>query len=450
MFWSLNVFGPLKKKGAGCTRLRRALAAAFLVAVAAAGTAGGESKIIDRIIAVVEDEAIFKSDVDQLIRQYMLQEGRTTISEEDREALFQRFLKELIDNKLVIAQAGRLDVSIPFSEVEDKVTKAIADNTRALGGQEAFERQLEREGFTLEGLKALYREQIRSRMLVQRVLEMEVRQASLDVSEAELQEFYREKEAELPKRPAVVHLRTIFIGFESSEQAKQNALAKIEDLHRRLVEGEPFEELAKANSEDPSAATGGDLGFVSPRDLADPKFAAAAAALSVGEISEPVLTAYGYHIIQVTDKNPDTGDVRLRHILVRLSASENDVADVYSRATDVYRQLQAGASFEELADKYSSDPNASAGGDLGWLRVGDLPEFFQDVLAGMKPGDISQVLRESAGFRIVKLIERENERPYRYEEIKTELRNMYDNEKMETSYTKYIDGLRDEFSVELR
>ena len=82
--------------------------------------------------------------------------------------------------------------------------------------------------------------------------------------------------------------------------------------------------------------------------------------------------------------------------------------------------------------------------------MGDLPEFFQDVLAGMNPGDISQVLRESAGFRIVKLVEREEERPYQFEEIRTELRNLYNNEKMESTYADYIDGLRDKFSVELR
>ena len=310
MFWFLNRYGSSDKSGAAVyKRFLFVLAAACAAVSFAAGTARAESKIIDRIIAVVEDEAIFKSDVEQTIRQYLLQQGRTNVSPGEQQELFQRFLKELIDNKLVIAQAGRMDLSIPFSEVEEQVNEAIAQNTRALGGEDAFARQLEREGFTVESLKALYREQIRSRMLVQRVLEMEVRQAAQEISDAELREYYREKEAQLPKRPAVVHLRTIFVGFDSSDRAKQNALAKIEDLHRRLTGGEPFDELAKAHSEDPSAALGGDLGFVSPSDLADPVFAATAAGLEVGEISQPVLTAYGYHVIQVTEKSPDSGDV---------------------------------------------------------------------------------------------------------------------------------------------
>jgi peptidyl-prolyl cis-trans isomerase SurA len=445
MFWFLR-----KRKFVVLRRFFYLLATVMASACVLAVTAHGESEIIDRIIAVVEDEAIFQSDVEQLVKQYTLQQGTTSLSESDRAMLFQRFLKELIDNKLVIAQAGRMDVSIPFSEVEEQVSKAIADNTQALGGEEAFKLQLEREGFTIESLKKLYREQIRSRMLVQRVLEIEVQRSGPEVSDAELREYYREKESQLPKRPAVVNLRSIFIGLDSSDKAKINAKAKIDELHGRLIAGESFAELAKAHSEDPSAPLGGDLGFVTPNDLADPAFAEAASKLEVGEISEPVLTAYGYHVMQATEKNPDNNEVRIRHILVRLSADESDIQEIYTKATAIYQQLLDGASFEQLADQHSTDPSASAGGDLGWLRVADLPEFFQDVLAGMKPGDTSQVLRESAGFRIVKLVERETERPYKYEEVKAELLNLYQNERLETTYTEYINGLREKFLVELR
>lgn len=408
-----------------------------------------EQTVIDRIVAVVEDEAIFKSDIEQLIKQYMLQQGQTDISSEDRSALFQQILNELINDKLIIAQAGRLDVSIPFSDVEERVDKAIEDNTRALGSKEAFDTQLEREGFTMESLKNLYREQIRNRMLVQRVLEIDVPRQSADVGDAELRRLYEEKHSELPQRPAVVNLRTIFIGFDSSQNARLAAKEKIDQLHARAVAGEEFSDLARAASEDPSAALGGDLGFVKPEDLADSTFAAVAAKLEVGEVSDPVLTPYGYHIVKATDKNPAAGEVRISHILVRMSASEQDVEAVFAKIAGIQRQLDAGVPFEKLADEYSTDPTASAGGDLGWLKVSDLPEFFQDVLAGMKPGDVSQILRESTGFRIVKLVEREEARPYEYEEVKQELRKLYDQERLEGVYTEYLEGLRKKFTVEL-
>lgn len=412
-----------------------------------ASNAAAERELIDRIVAVVEDEAIFQSDIEMLIAQLMFQQGRTSLTDAEQDEMYDRVLNELINEKLVIAQAGRLDVDIPFSAVEERVNQAIEENRRALGGEESFTRQLAREGFTLDSLRKLYREQIRNRMLVEEILRMEVDRGQIEISDNELRRFYEEKQSEFPNRPAVVHLKTIFIGFDTSDKVKIDAKQKIDDIHRRAMAGESFAELAKSLSEDPSAPLGGDLGYVNPEDLAEAAFADAVSGLGVGEISEPVQTAYGYHIIQVTEKKPDSDEVRIRHILVRMSADENDIAQVYAHASSIHQQIEQGASFEQLADQYSTDPNASEGGDLGWLKSADLPEFFQDVLADMKPGDVSQVLRESAGFRIVKLVERQAPRPYEFDEIKPELRRLYEQEKMGEIYAGYVEDLRKKFTV---
>jgi peptidyl-prolyl cis-trans isomerase SurA len=420
---------------------------AVMLLVAFAGGSRAERELVDRIVAVVEDEAIFESDVEMLITQFMFQQGRTSMTDEEHEEMYNRILQDVINDKLVVAQAGRLDVDIPFSTVEERVNQAIEDNKRSLGGEEAFERQLNREGFKLEDLKKLYRDQIRNRMLVEEVLRMEVNRGTIEIGDAELRQFYEEKKSEFPMRPAVVHLLTIFIGFESSEQVRVDAKARIDEVHRRAMGGESFTELAKTYSEDPSAPLGGDLGFVKPEDLAEPAFAKAVANLSIGEISNPIQTSFGFHIVQVTERNPDTGEVRIRHILIRPTASEEDVEDVFAKATSIRAEIGNGASFEEMADLHSTDPNATKGGDLGWLKVDDLPAFFQDVLAGMRPGEISQVLRESAGFRIVKLLEREEPRPYEFDEIKPELQRLYEQEKLEDLYKEYVKGLRDRFTV---
>jgi peptidyl-prolyl cis-trans isomerase SurA len=428
---------------------RKLLLAALALATLLPAAVTAERQLVDRIVAVVEDEAIFESDIQMLITQMMFQQGRTDLTDAEHTELYNRVLEEMINDKLVIAQAGRMDVDIPFEAVEERVTKAINDNMQALGGQAVFESQLEREGFTIESLKALYRQQIRNRMLVEEVLRMEVDRGAIQISEEDLRAFYEEKKNEFPMRPAVVNLKTIFVGFESSQQVQVDAQTRIAEIREQAMSGESFSDLAKTYSEDPSAQLGGDLGFVKPEDLADENFANAAANLGIGEISEPIKTAYGYHILQVTERNPDTGEARLRHILVRMSASEDDVQAVFATATEVHQQIAAGASFEEMADKYSTDPNAGPGGDLGWLRIEDLPEFFQDVLQGMKPGDMSQVLRESSGFRIVKLVAKEEPRTYEFEEIRNELQRLYESEKMEDVYKVYVKDLRNRFHVKV-
>lgn len=399
---------------------------------------------------MVEDEAIFQSDVDQVVRQIMLQEGRLSLSDEERAALADKVLQDLVNDRLVIAQAGRLGIDVAFKEIEEQVDRAIEENRRVLGGEEAFERQLAREGFTLDELKRLYRRQIRNRMLVERVLQAEMAKQRREVSDDDLRRYYDEHQAEIPQRPAVVHLRTIFISFATSAGATTAAREEIDDIRRRLLAGEAFADLARAYSEDPSAEAGGDLGWLRVSDLSEPAFAAAASSLEIGEISEPVLTTYGYHIIQVTERNPVTGEVRLRHILVRAQASDKDIQGVFETATEIRDALMAGAPFDSLADRYSSDPNAGPGGDLGWLKVADLPQFFQDVLAEMKPGDTSQVLRESAGFRIVRLEGREDARPYQFEEVRQELERLYQGEQAGALYADYVAGLRKKFHVDLK
>ncbi|MFQ5512531.1 MAG: peptidylprolyl isomerase [Candidatus Krumholzibacteriia bacterium] len=426
----------------------------LLAAVAAAGWvshAGAEKKLVDRVVAVVEDNAIFQSDIEQTIKQFLVQRGKTSLQASERATLEQQALDELIDAKLVLAKARRLGIEVTFDEVERAVEKAIEENKRTLGGDDAFRRQLEAEKLSIDELKRLYREQLSNRMLVDRVLAREISRGSLKVTEDDLLAAYEKKKHELPIRPPVVHLQTVYIALESSENARAQAKKKIEELHARLLAGDDFAEVAEEQSEDPSAKRGGSLGTLKLADLSDRKFAAAAAALSVGEISPPVLTSYGYHLIQVTGADSTVGEVSLRHILVRIKPGEDDIQAVFARAKEVYRQLVEGAPFDSIAMRYSDDePTAPLGGDLGWLRVKDLPEFFQEVLKTMKPGDMSQVLREPTGFRIVRLIEREEGRPFEFAEVREEIRKMVESEKMTTAYDTYLAGLRGEFYVETR
>jgi peptidyl-prolyl cis-trans isomerase SurA len=424
------------------------VAAALAFAGAAPSRAQGE--LIDRVVAVVDDEAIFQSEVDTAVRQYMFQRGTTSITPGEREQLFREALQSLIDDRLVIAQAGRLGIDVPFSDVEAQVNKTLEENRKALGGDEAFERQLAAEGLTLEELKKLYRTQLRNRMLVERVLQRDMQRNRGEVTEEELRKFYEMNREKLPTRPEVAHLQTIFIGFESSSRAVSAAREKANALRLRIIEGEDFAELAKQESEDPSAPLGGDLGWVRPQDLREPAFAKAVEGMGLGQVSEPVLSVYGYHIIEVTDKRPDSGEVRLRHILVRSSPSDEDIQEVFASANSIYEDIKAGASFDSLAARYNTDPAADKYGDLGWLRVSELPEFFRDVLTGMNPGDVSQVLRESSGFRIVRLIEREAERPYEFTEIIDELTRLYEQDRFGNTYQAYIDDLRKKFKVDVR
>ncbi len=413
--------------------------------------AWGQGTLVDRVVAVVEDEAIFKSDVEQAVKQILMERGPGQVSASERAGLEHQALDELIKNKLVLAKANRLGITVSFADVEKAVDRAIEDNKKVLGGEQGFARQLATEGLTIDSLKKLYREQIQNRMLVERVLAREVDRSSVEISEDTLKAAYEKRKSEFPERPAVVHLATIVFGFESSEAARTKAKASIDSLRARIVAGEDFTEIAKGYSEDPSGDAGGSLGKLKLGDLGNRAFADAAAKLAVGELSAPVLTPFGYHLIQVTGADSTSGDVEIRHILIRVKPEARDMQDVFEMAESVRQRLVEGAPFDSVAAQYSTDASsASSGGDLGWLRVSDLPEFFRDVLTDLKPGDVSPVLREPSGFRIVKLLEQEDARPYTFDEVREELTQLLQQEALEAMYNTYLEKLKSEFYVEVR
>lgn len=416
-----------------------------------AGPLQAQKTLVEKVVAVVEDEPIFLSDLDQMVKQYMMQRGTSAAEGPQRLVLEEQALEELISNKLVLVQAKKLGLDVPFSEVERRVDQALEENKKILGGEAAFNKQLESEGLTLDELKKLYREQIRNRMLVDRVLARDIDRNEMQVSDSELEKSYGEKKGDFPKRPEVVHLTSILFSFQSSGSAQEEARRTIEDILDRIIGGMDFAEAAKKYSQDPSAPNGGDLGFMSLDDIQEKSFAEAAGKLQAGEISPPVQSAFGYHLIQLMEKNEDSTEVHVRHILVRVVPSEKDIESLYQKAEMVRGLIAAGAPFDSLAAVYSDDEaTASEGGDLGWLKLGDLPDFFREMLKDMKPGETSPVQRESQGFRIVRLLEREAERDYTFDEVKGELKKLLEQEKMDAIFEKYIKELREKFFVEVR
>ncbi len=239
----------------------------FALSLTLPGLVKAEIVPVDSVVAVVEEEAIFQSEVDQAVKQITIQRGGSDLTSVEHAALEDQVLLDLINSRLIVAKAGRLGIEVSFTEIESHVNQTIEDNKRTLGGEVAFERALEAEGLTLPELKQFIREQIRNRMLVERVLAAEIDRGSLQITDDVLLRMYEERKDGLPVRPAVAHLRTIYFSMESSQSARGEAKSRIDSLYQRVLAGQDFGELAKEYSEDPSAKNGGSLGMVKIADL---------------------------------------------------------------------------------------------------------------------------------------------------------------------------------------
>ncbi len=226
------------------------------------------------------------------------------------------------------------------------------------------------------------------------------------------------------------------------------AYTKAIEIIDRVNKGEDFGKLAFEFSEDPSAKeNSGDLYYFSSGQLV-PEFEDAVYGMKVGEISQkPVRTAFGYHIIKATDRQPAKGSIRIRHIMARFNSPQPDSADsasAYSRIVEVLDSLKSGSDFHALAVSKSEDPGSSAqGGDLGFFSRRRWVQPFDEAAFKLKAGEISNIVRTPYGFHILKC---EEQKPLQtFEEMKPEIQRTFQSQRYTSAYNDYIANMKKSF-----
>lgn len=189
------------------------------------------------------------------------------------------------------------------------------------------------------------------------------------------------------------------------------AYNKAAEVRKKAMAGQDFGKLAEQYSEDPSAKENkGDLGYFSVFRMVYP-FETGAYTTKKGDVSKPVRTRFGYHLIKVQDVRPHRGDVTAAHIMIMKPRTENAEEAVKAKKTidEIYQKLKQGEDFEALAKQFSQDKStAPAGGKLNRFSSGELtsPEFEDQAFALQSPGDYSAPFQTQFGWHIVKLIEK--------------------------------------------
>ena len=224
---------------------------------------------------------------------------------------------------------------------------------------------------------------------------------------------------------------------DEDDSAAKAAYSELLDIRKKALKGADFANLARQFSDDPSArdqqandrfparkGNGGDLGYFTAFYMVYP-FESAAYNTAVGDISMPIRTRYGYHIIKVVDKIPALGTIHAAHIVVNVKENEK-LSDENAKAKieEIREEIIDGkATFEEAASKYSDDKGTSdKGGELNWFEVSKMvPDFIKSIAELKNPGDISTSTKTEYGWHIIKLIELKKVPPY--DEYVSELKN---------------------------
>jgi peptidyl-prolyl cis-trans isomerase SurA len=204
---------------------------------------------------------------------------------------------------------------------------------------------------------------------------------------------------------------------KADSTAYNTKLNSVKGLAAALNSGnDKFTAVAKKNSEDPSAAdNGGDLGYFTSLQMVYP-FENAAFKANVGDITMPVRTRFGYHILKISDKRPSQGEILTAHIMVKFGKDmgEKDKANLKTKIDEIYAKLKAGEKFEDLARQFSDDkPSAEKGGQLQWFGSSRMPiEFEKAAFALANNGDYSEPFTTNYGWHIVKRIDKKGLAPF--------------------------------------
>jgi peptidyl-prolyl cis-trans isomerase SurA len=276
---------------------------------------------VDRVVAVVNEDVILMSELQEATVLYLRDSKEATpASAQDRERLFHKVLDRMVDHRLQVQEARRDRVEIG----EDELVQVMDDFIKRNGGDRArIEEQLRVQGLSWE----IVRRDIRDSLLAQKVRVRRIGRRAT-VTEAEVDAYLAENrpklETDLKYRPRHIAVLAQPPGVPA---AWDKAKTEIDAVADRLRESADFAELARAHSQDGTASSGGDLGWLKPGEL-DPLFEGPILKLKKGETSAPIKSANGYHLFRLEDREELTPEMvaqlrqQSRDILVQRKAQE--------------------------------------------------------------------------------------------------------------------------------
>ena len=408
---------------------------------------GTTRQLVDGIAAVVGDQIILESEIDEEFYIYQMRTGASGLSTDDMARVRSGIVREMVDEMLLVAMAHRDTVQLDPGALEGELENRVAELVERHGSEEALEAALAQEGLTLPELKDLYADEIERRLLAEKVVRGEVH-SSIDVTWGEVENYYAENADEVGKAPEAFRVGGIMVIPKITEDAKQAAIDRMAEVSERLAAGEPFEDLAREYSDDASGATGGDLGTFG-RGVMVPEFDDAVFAMEEGEVSGIIPTRFGFHIVQVLEAS-DTS-VHARHILARVTPGPEDEVRARATAESLRQRVLDGEDFAELARLRSDDPATSEeGGVLGWFTHENLSPSFKNVVTELSAGEVADVTAGESGFYVLKLLEHKEARIASLDEVRENLKDYIFARKAEKAYGELIDRLSSEIFVDIR
>ena len=378
----------------------------FLIIIIATCSMIINAQEIDKIIAIIGDEIVLRSEVENQYLQYISQ-GVTS-----NEELRCEILEDLMTQKLLIFSCKQDSISVTKEEIEQEVETRVNYYVDQIGSIEKVEQYFEKDIYQI---KKVLSELVEDQFLIQRMqssITKDVKITPFDVNE-----FYEKMDkSELPLIEDRYKLSQIIVKPKMSEDQINKLTDRLNAFRKRVLNGEDFKVLAALYSDDPgSANNGGEIGFVS-RGTFVPEFEKVAFRLKKGEVSEIVKTNFGYHIIQLIERRGD--QVNVRHILLKPKYSSTSLQNARLRIDSIYNKIKNNEiSFSQAIKSYSDDDTKNNNGLLinpsngsSTYTIAELGSSIKYLIDGLNEDDFTKPVKvesnEGSIYRILNVVEK--------------------------------------------
>ena len=360
-----------------------------------------QAEVIDKVIAHVDEDIILQSELERKIVQAKQQIRSRGGQLPPEDVLEKELLEQLVIQSLQYQMARRSGMQIQPSELQQYASQVAQGSGMTL---DEFRLNLAQQGIAYE----LFLDDLRKEILTGQFRDAFVSRR-IKVSDKEIDSLIQSMNAQNQVEYNLGHI-LISVPEKADEQTVNQAKQKAFAVIKELKAGADFAETARAVSSSPDAKEGGDFGWRTESTMPN-LFANVVSFLSKGEISQPIRSPSGFHILKIKDKRGEqqhlVQQTNARHILIRPDAITTE-ADAKQQLANIRQRVLAGeADFADEAKKHSDDPgSAKLGGNLGWNNLGVYDPVFEQTLANLDVNDISEPFQSNFGWHIVQLLGR--------------------------------------------
>jgi peptidyl-prolyl cis-trans isomerase SurA len=424
---------------------RKTIYPSVLLGLMLSVSAEAKVAVLDRVAAIVNDDIVLQSELNQRTAAIYVNIKESGTQPPVKEVLKKQVLERLISERIQLNIGYNAGVRISENEIDETMARLAAGSNLSM---QDYLASVNARGTSIKDL----RQEIANEMIMMQVQQGSVMRG-IHISEQELNNFLNSEEGKLMNSPDIM-LGQILISVPSSATVSDISAAekKLDEIIMQISQGADFKQLAIANSDDQSALEGGDLGWRKQAQLPS-LFTDALEDLKPGEISNPVRSGAGFHLLKLYDRKG--GEEKLieqhfsRHILLTPNEIRNEEKTV-ALLNEIRSKLQSGEDFITQAKEYSEDPgSALKGGELGWSTPGSFVPIFEQTMNSIALNEISEPFKSQFGWHILQVTDRRMQ-DFSDEILRSRADNLLRQRKYSEELQVWLQKIRDEAYIEIK